>query len=253
MSVSTIGYNNATMSQVLNAGMSRTLSIGNTWNRLRIGIVWRIQDIGGTYTNAPTCAFGLCSGTSNIYLGSGSITAANFLGIISATSSLGTPIFNPYFSRLNNYLFSNPLSSDTGGFSFCGWQVSASVYTSAGAIPPNYSQGTIADVSASNGYSPSLFIIEYIRTGPSNITMNAGYSYTGYAGGSLSDLTVWCTQVVPDPTPEVAYGYAQRLTSLTASIDAKESLRGNLDTVMFFWGSNQGSIYIQDVVVGQIS
>ena len=69
-----------------NSAFARTLSIGTTWTKIRVGIRFHFRDLGSAPSGTPRFALGLCSGTTNI-MGDASVT--HWVGCITDAASWG--------------------------------------------------------------------------------------------------------------------------------------------------------------------
>lgn len=69
-----------------NSAFARTLSIGTSWTKLRVGIRFHFRDLGSAPSGTPRFAIGLCSGTTNI-MGDASVT--HWVGLITNTATWG--------------------------------------------------------------------------------------------------------------------------------------------------------------------
>lgn len=69
-----------------NSAFARTLSIGTSWTKLRVGIRFHFRDLGSAPSGTPRFAIGLCSGTTNI-MGDASVT--HWVGLITDTLTWG--------------------------------------------------------------------------------------------------------------------------------------------------------------------
>lgn len=69
-----------------NSAFARTLSIGTSWTKLRIGIRFHFRDLGVAPSGTPRFAMGFCSGTTNI-MGDASVT--HWVGLITDTATWG--------------------------------------------------------------------------------------------------------------------------------------------------------------------
>lgn len=187
-----VGLNNGTL--------TRLLSIGTTWNYLRVGI--RASFETSVYNNVlgKTVFLGVCSGTSNGW-NNGATTTTHAVGVVGPS----TP-----------YLGSYPISYTNGGIQGIGFyapkgakRVGTTVTESSTAAGTFYfnahsdyrSQMWFVDIEKKT--SPTAWNIKSWGSSDPNVahttkttfinymtTPYASLSLTGYTGGSTSPLTV---------------------------------------------------------------
>lgn len=80
--------------QLSNSQFARVISIGSTWNKIRIATRITATDLGSGPVGTPRLAFGICSGTSNIY---GDATVTNWCGLLTSAATWNRQTF-PFLS-----------------------------------------------------------------------------------------------------------------------------------------------------------
>ena len=241
--------------------IARKLSIGSDWTRLRIGLRWTIDDTGVDIVNQPICAFGLTAGTSSLYMGSGS-SCNHFLGVISAASGSGIPIFPSSIMRGSTWYpvmtssYGNPLAHDNNKVegTFTIWNVVGNTYNFGINYYQNLQELLLLDNLIGIGDTVgnrTYFMLDITKGSPWKVGVGYYFDWVGSEWDdiyNLSKLKRWCTQV--DPPYNLNYHHLSNTSSISASID--ESVNGYLDTVMFYWSHTTPAINISDVVVAKI-
>jgi hypothetical protein len=80
-----------------NSQWARTLSIGTTWNVLRVGLRLHMGTTGANITGTPRFFVGLSSGTSNIFGDATTTHAVGMVTTIATWQDLGNGYYDPTF------------------------------------------------------------------------------------------------------------------------------------------------------------
>jgi len=187
------------------ASLRRLLSIGSTWNQIRVGLRWCMQP-GGTNLQGKRIFIGVCSGTANPW-NNGSALTTHAVGWVSPTQG-GYPYHGG--TAPNNYY-------DTGGYNRAGKRVGTT---------DTYSAGYLGQPSWWPATTDNRAIMHFITItkGSPNFTLST-WSYqnpTGVVHITKEEFLEYV--VLPAPSRS---GYQTGTTTLAVD----EAAHGYLDTV----------------------
>jgi len=206
-----------------NATCARLLSIGNTWNKIRVGIRLMVN-AAANITGTPAFAVGVCSGTSNPW-NNGAATTTNFVGCITA---------QPSWTYTTNVMLLNSGNVD--------FRVATRVGTTTtfGLQPPSVL------VIPALSYDIRGVIFVDITKGSPNYTVNV-FSPTSI---TLADVTqtAFFTQVAAEVSSISNYAFG---TPRTIAVDEGN---GILNAVNIGWDKSvSGTIEISDLAIVRFS
>lgn len=206
--------------QMANSQWARTLTIGTTWNVLRVGVRMHMATIGANLTGTPRLFIGMCAGTTNIF---GDATTTHAVGMVTNAS----------------------VWTDNAG----GGYFDASFFSPAKRVGSTLSTGTAfgqtliaAPASAANR---NLFFIDITKGSP-----NFSFRHFGQATGVTTDVSAatFLTQmesVTPSLANHTFYG------AQTLAVD--ETADGFLDSVCIAFDRVSTPIEICDLAVTRFS
>lgn len=224
------GSNTDNVLSISNEQITRKLSIGSDWNRLRIGIRFSIStSYGGSSTVLnPVFAFGLCAGTSSVVYGS---TTPHFLGYMTDITKTWT-------------------RTNSAGNQYRNENASASYYaqkTGSTIVPFAYSQIYVQNHTGSRA-NRFLQFIEFTKSGSGEDPgmWELTYQSCSYKNSSTSN----------DWSSDSFYGSIMVDTSSFSDFHAfekkiyvpvSESVYGYLDTILIYWNKTDVNMEISDV------
>lgn len=207
-----------------NSQIARTLTIGNSWTKIRVGIRYSYLDPGANLTSTPRFVIGVCSGTSNIY---GDSTTTNFIGAISDRSTwtytAGTP---PYFVNGGGSIY--PVTRVGSTTTIDG--------SSLHALPQ-------VALGADTGYR-SLFAVE-IEKGSPNYTVQ-DFQCGNFAAAEVSLLGFYSVMSLATLSLS-GYSYGSAV-----AVAASEG-PGDFDSVCVHWDRVSPALEISDIAVVKLS
>lgn len=200
-----------------NTQIGRTLSIGTSWNRIRIGCRIVCDPNGNTGDFTPAIAFGMCSGTTNMF---NSASTTNFLGLVFRAG--------------------------------IAWTLSSQIWFQSGGAPGNVSKRvgtttTTLSLGLNSWYcagdvSWRSYILVDITKGSPNFTVGLGT----YQTGSVNDtsLSSFYDRMQGNPDPPSPY---------SSAAVAFDEIAGSLDTVNFYWGTTNRKMEVSEILVYRIA
>lgn len=218
--VRTISAATETAIQMANSQWARTLTIGTTWNVLRVGVRMHMATIGANLTGTPRLFIGMCSGTANIF---GDATTTHAVGMLTNTATWLDNAGGGYY--------------DTSFFSPAK-RVAAVISTGT-----SFGQTLIA--APATAANRNLFFIDITKGSP-----NFSFRHFGQATGVTTDVSAatFLTQMEAS-TPSLAnHTYS---SSQTLAVD--EATDGFLDSVCIAFDRVSTPIEICDVAVTRFS
>jgi len=226
-------------------------SIGSSWNEIRIGICGSlVGDIGIAPPYGTRIWLGVCSGNTNA-IGDTTVGHAVGWGAID-------PALTPTRWATNRWSRANSAGASTGcyyvytsgifayGAKFIGSNLSPVAVT--GTLGGIYLFGDINDSSFANYIRCCLWV--NIQKGSPNFTFTE-YGYPQISAGPSALVTrdqfiVQMTAAAPSFT-----GHTRIATTRTLAVD--EGADGTLDHVNIMWSCEKPALYIDALVVAQIS
>lgn len=213
-----------------NSQFARVMSIGTTWNSIRIGLRWSFTDSGGNITGTPRFAFGVCSGTTNIF---GDATCDNFVGAISNTASWTRNAGPPVWYNSGGF---------TGPYMWTARKVGASL-TLGNELFAGSGESFAVAADPATGYRSVMLLT--ITKGSPNYTLQLFYTLAAYnVDVSYADFYALVDAAVPART--------NYLTSLSRTIACDEST-GSFNAVNFHWSKASPNIELSDIAVARLS
>lgn len=208
--------------RVANAVFARKISIGNSWNKIRIGLRLSFEDSGANITGNPALVVGVCSGLTALY---GEASVTNFAGV---------------------YLSAVQWNRGSGG-SYAWYGATNSCY-------PMKKVGTtqttgVTTITSSNGpwfgASPNLrdiYFVDILKGSPN-------YSFYCFWSNSLSDVTIanFKTQMEA-ATPVLADHFYSGPQTLAVDESA-----GNFDSICVHWNHTVPAMEISDFAICKLS
>lgn len=213
--------------QLSNSNSARLWSadIGTTWNQIRVGCRISMTDGGVELSGTPRFAFGICSGTSNIFQDA---TTTHWLGMLSNDPIWSRVAGPPAYHQMQNVVASVASAKRIGSTTTVGTAFNNSPF--------------VFDATTANR---GVIFLDITKGSP-NFTLNAFFRWTGTA----SDVSVadYLDQlVVASPT----ITNHQATTSPTIAID--EAANGFFNAVNFAWDKTAPVIEISDIAVVKFS
>lgn len=202
----------------------RPLSIGNTWSKIRLGVLASITP-NGTSDIVPKFVLGMCSGSSNPF---GAGTTTNFVGagfVHALTLTYNAGAGNPYYTSANS----------TGRITRVGSTV---VYT--GGLTGTFFSNT-------GSLSRRCPLIVDITKGSPNYTVKTYTPSSAATDVSYAEFSA-AIESGSDPTTVGSLG----LTSNSATIAASEG-PGNFDSVDLYWNLSATPIRVYAIQAKRLS
>lgn len=207
----TLGGESTKVISMANGQMVRSLSMGSSWDKIRIGFRYRINteyDIPGS----PEFSIGLCSGTTNTF---GSTTCDNFIGIMNTDTTMVLHASGDYVQSIN-------INAIT--------KVGTTI-TDAGGL------GTSLDVPCTE--TLSVMYIDFERINATTINVGAAYVVeTGEVGVhvGLSDFLRGLEVESRTGIYQVIDGFVvDTLDSFDQDVTVDEVANGNFDSINIHW------------------
>jgi|SRR5688572_2374569 len=200
--------------------------VGTSWTTIRIGCRISIDDFGGNILSTPRFAFGICSGTSNLFMDA---TTTHWAGVVSDVSSW-------------RYLAGPPASLGPNN----PWTLSVakrvgSTLTIGSAIGPGFWQ--IGDCAVA---TRTVFFLDITKGSP-NFTFQLYGNSTNTPFGDVS-LATFLAQV-PLLTPSIA-NHTQG-SAVTQAVD--EGTDGQFSAVNIAWDRSSPAIEISDLSIVKLA
>lgn len=214
--------------------IGRTISIGSNWDSIRIGFRHSISNDSNVKLSAPgVWAFGLCSGTSNMFLDD---TTTHFLGV--RTTGGGWQAIN---YTLPNGIYIHPnvwkFSSKVGNTYVDSDFTTSSTYPS---ISTDYKSLT----TTVNTIGCSAWIIDITKGDPNWIwTIYSGSWYST----SINRHVSYYKFINSINNNLVDKGADNFVVWASGSVTVNETLNGFLDTINIAWQSVSETLEISDV------
>jgi hypothetical protein len=213
--VRTISSVTETTIQMVNNTFARLVSIGTSWNTIRLGLRMHMADTGADLTGTPTFAMGFCAGTASQF---GDATTTHFVGLKTNAAT---------------------------------WNRSANFYNNATAVPTKRVGSTtttgtsLLNLVIPNGLGTGqgryIFFVDLIKGSP-NYTIKLFCDQTGTSGDQSAATFLAKMELV---TPSLSgYTYSSGQT-----IAVNESTNGTLDCVNVSWDRTTPVIEICDMAV----
>ena len=201
--------------------------IGTTWTTIRVGCRISIEDSGANITSTPRFAFGICSGTSNIFMDA---TTTHWFGLLSTDpgwgrdTSSGTAVYQMALATIQPQL-----SKRIGGTITSGGTL--------GALSPRLADCTVA--------ARSVMFLDFTKGSPNfSVKLLARDSFTNN-DVSLSTYLAQLTLLTPSITNHTYTG------ATTLAID--EATNGYFNAVNFAWDRSSPAIEISDIAVVKLA
>ena len=217
--------------QLSNANFARLWSsdLGTSWTKIRVGCRLSMEDSGASITSTPRFAFGICSGTSNIFMDS---TTTHWAGVISYESSWGRYVTPAKYD----------LSGESGACMKVAKRIGSTLTegsTIAGA------RLCIADCTVA---SRTVIFLDITKGSP-NFTFDLFSWQNNIGNGAMADVTLstYLTQVSLS-NPSVTN---HSTTSATQAID--EATYGYFNAVNIGWDRSSPTIEISDLAVVKLA
>jgi hypothetical protein len=215
----------------------RTLPNGNTWSRIRLGMLCAVTPNGTS--NITDCAlfFGVSSGKT---APSSATNATNFVGasIVGAAAPLSTRALS-YAASSNT----NPYYSLTIGQVFRRFEqtiVATNFNTQAGILVPVATAGMSVSGGAANAGAQRRrcpIIVDITRqTGGAGLYTIAVYGLTGNSTNQYDFRPDQLLDMVDQTGTPVSYGVTLTGWSTTATTVVASDVEGGLDTICLYWG-----------------
>jgi len=224
--------------QLSNSNFARLWSsdIGTTWNKIRIGFRISMTDSGGSMSSTPKFAFGISSGTSNIFMDA---TTTHWLGALSNmsiwTRTAGPPVQYTMNGAAGASIFAAKKinTTTTIGSALAGLSGSGTFIV------------TLRDATTANR---GVIFLDITKGSP-NFTL----AVTIYPwANSSTDVSVaaYLTQLsiaVPSLPDHVNY------EGTTATVAVDEATNGYFNAINIAWDRSDALIEISDIAVVRFS
>lgn len=217
--VRTISAATETAIQMANSCYARTILIGTTWNVLRVGLRWHMDNTGASLST-PEFAFGVCDGTTNIM---GDASVDHFVGVRSS----GLWSFQTTF--YNNTSF-QPAK-----------KVGATVTTGTTLV-----QNASIACNCTVDPSPRGFIMVDITKGSPNFSFVL--SHLNNQVGANVTASEFLQQMELATVTQTGY-----LTTASQTLAVSEAGDGFLDSVNVSWNRSTPVIEVTDIAVTRFS
>lgn len=208
-----------------NSHFARSISFAAGWTTLRVGLRLHMRNIGTDITGTPRFAFGLCSGTSNIF---GDASVTHFVGALSSAASwtYGTGTPNYYYDPSQMVPAKKVGSTLTTGATF--------------------GQSVFAASAAVGGSERRAMMFVDITTGSPNYTLKLWASGTA----TIPDQSnaTFLAQMENNPPSLANYTYSAGKT-----IAVNEGTDGTLNAINVSWDRTTPVIEICDIAVARIA
>lgn len=215
--------------ELLDEEIGRKISVGSTWNSLRIGVRLYVDSTLTSYYMAPPFICGLCSGDTNMYH---SDTTTHFVGL--RTPTIDWTSYSTY-----GMLFDKSWTSGDNDLKIVK-KINNTLTTFT--TPSGRTFGAIK----SDAPFPSCFALDIIKGDP-NWTFNI-YTSTPDTQRGYEDFI----RLMHNPSVPTQY-LAYKRTASVAAIDIDELTNGYLDTINLGWFSPLYKLYIADVAYSVFS
>lgn len=208
---------------------SRTMNIGISWNRLRIGMLYALSTVSETTwpLRGGILCLGVCSGSQSSV---SALSPRHAFGFGVGTPVMTAPASWAYNAGTggNSYYFS-------GGWSF--FRVLSGVYTTAAVgsltvyAPSNT---TLGGASARRG----ILIVDINKSAPisGNITQGATSGVIQHMALDITTPDLY-SALEQYATPALIQGTSLSAVSLGNSLAFNEAVNGLLDTVFIYWNN----------------
>lgn len=217
--------------QLSNANFARLWSsdVGTGWTTLRIGCRISMTDSGANVTSTPRFAFGICSGTSNIFMDA---TCTHWLGAITANTfrrvSAGPPA---YYDLANN----------TGQPFYPATYIGTTLTLGSGLYGGSYNTFLFDSTTANR----ALMFLDITKGSPNfSLKMFSNAAPAGTQTATDVDLATYLTQV--SLTSPSLTGHVM---SNTQTIAVSEATNGFFNAVNISWDRSSPNIEISDLAV----
>lgn len=201
--------------QMANSCFSRGVSFPSGWKTIRVGMRLHMSNTGGTLSS-PTFAFGICSGSANIF---GDSTVGHFLGAVST----GPWAFQTTFYNNTSFVAAK--------------KVGSSLTQSAAFIQNAAVQCQAATNTADRGF---MFID--ITKGSPNYTLNL--FYLANTSGHDESVAKFLLLMEISGSNVVSSSYAY---SADQTIACNEAVDGTFDSINISWNTSTPFIEICDI------
>ena len=225
-----IGGANDMVAALKNSTLRRTLSIGTTWQKVRVGVRYTFAGASANLLSTPVLALGVCSGTANP-VNNGSATTDHFLGIV--TTMLEWQYFPgppAYFAAGSTY---KTRSAKRVGTTWTYTdQTNNLAYTFYPSADPSVRELLFVDiVKASPRYQIGCFCKSSLNVNRVDVSYDTFIQYMTLEAPVLSGSS--------NSPPSASYN----------GISADEAADGYLDTVNVAWDRSVPSFEISDIAV----
>ena len=220
---------------LFNCGIARTMSIGTSWDKIRVGALMSVERLGVTddLTGTPRLAVGVSSGTTAPL---GAVSATHFAGVISTQNTWEYDSSPAVYGR-NGF---------TNGPRFRAAKFVAPTLTVSGSDIGSFSMSNEPELSK------SLIIVD-IEKGTTNWTMNmlsSSFKVDGDNNMLAKEMITMTEAEILAIFTSLSGGNTTLGTAQTVAVDEND---GSLDTVNIFWGESNVSFLVHDVAYAQTS
>lgn len=225
--------------KLANGNIARLWSsaVGTSWSVIRVGIRLSIEDSGANIISTPRFAFGICSGTSNIFMDA---TTTHFFGAVSNGATWQRRTTGTGYSDNSYGVGGNPGYTNNG---YCvAKRIGSTLTVGSGFIGGDYCR---------IGWNTTPFrTVQFleITKGSPNFSIKLFAQNTGAGTGVDQSLASFLSNM--ELTSPSITNYAFSGTQ-TMAID--EGTNGSFNAVNVAWDRNSPSIEISDVAVVKFS
>jgi len=203
---------------LMNSSLRRLMSIGSTWNHIRIAVRTHISDSGGNIISTPRFVVGVCAGTTNPW-NNGSATTTHFVG---STSNIS---FWTYQSAEFGY------RTQTG-----------TEYAACKRVGTTFTVGTHFTSTIIRQYwnARTLFFVDIVKGSP-DFSIRSFWNQSSTSDINYSTFISTCKVITPSLTGYVLSNY------VTLAVD--EGVDGILDTANVAWDRTDPPIKVSDIAI----
>ena len=225
---------------------TRTLSIGSSWQRLRIGILTALSTVSENAWPLRQCSLSLGIGAGSASSVSVQAPAHAFgFGLPAAPSLIASANFTYNAGTAGNSYFSTSGTS----YHFFKWaagvQTTANVGSLATALPSNT---TLGGALARRG----ILILDINKSAlvTGNITQGVMVSAAGHMTVDLTSDNLY--SALASPAGITIQGTAMTTLALGNSLTFNESINGILDTVFVYWSNTAVPLQLYEIGVYRV-
>ena len=219
--------------RLTNSNFARLWSadVGTNWTTIRVGCRVSVEDSGTSLTSTPRFAFGICSGTSNIFMDA---TTSNWIGLVTYGGTW-TRSTSP-----TKYMLGNGSYFDSG--IAAAKRVGSTLTTDAFTNSPFPGATYLFDATVNR---VALFVD--ITKGSPNFTVRPTY----YKTSAANDVSVdtFLSQVAVSVPSITGHQYGNE----TKSIAIDEATNGFFNAINVAWDRTSPAIEISDIAVVKLA